>query len=205
LEVEDAQLEAGQNHVMTISGAELAGFQGTLELAAGLELVNVTYEGDGALNLNNAASGQIAMIFRTAAMVMVEVRATEAGLLSELVSLSDNITLSEGVNANGTGGALNLAFVTSSAPASAANALLQNTPNPVRDVTTIRFILANAGPATLTLRDATGRVLSTQKLEATAGLNRVELTNITATGVIIYTLTAEAFSATKKMVVVVMK
>ncbi|MFT7121745.1 MAG: hypothetical protein ACJAZ9_001931, partial [Neolewinella sp.] len=87
----------------------------------------------------------------------------------------------------------------------AANALLQNTPNPVRDVTTIRFILANAGPATLTLRDATGRVLSTQKLEATAGLNRVELTNITATGVIIYTLTAEAFSATKKMVVVVMK
>jgi hypothetical protein len=92
LEVEDAQLEAGQNHIMTISGAELAGFQGTLELAA--------------------------------------------------------------------------------------------------------------GPATLTLCDAAGRVLSTQKLEATAGLNRVELTNLTAVGVITYTLTAVDLSATKKMVVI---
>ncbi|MFT7120661.1 MAG: hypothetical protein ACJAZ9_000836 [Neolewinella sp.] len=202
LEVENAQLEAGQNHVMAISGAELAGFQGTLELAAGLELIDVTYEGDGALNLNNAASGQIAMIFRTAAMVMVEVRATEAGLLSELVSLSDNITLSEGVNANGTGGALNLAFNSDFAPASAVNALLQNTPNPVIKETTIRFMLANAGPATLTLHDATGRILSTQKLEATAGLNLVELTNLTSTGVITYTLVAGDFSATKKMVVV---
>jgi hypothetical protein len=123
-------------------------------------------------------------------------------LLLSLFLFFGAYALSEGVNANGTGGALNLAFNSDFAPASAANALLQNTPNPVVNETTIRFILANAGPATLTLRDAAGRVLSTQKLEATAGLNRVELTNLTAAGVITYTLVAGDFSATKKMVVI---
>ncbi|MFT6512672.1 MAG: hypothetical protein ACJAX1_001243, partial [Neolewinella sp.] len=67
---------------------------------------------------------------------------------------------------------------------------------------TIHFILASAGPATLTLRDVAGRVLSTRKVEAIAGLNRLELTNFTTAGVITYTLTAGEFSATKKMVVV---
>jgi hypothetical protein len=68
--------------------------------------------------------------------------------------------------------------------------------------TVIRFELAAAAPATLTLRDAAGRLVSVQDLDAAAGLNTVELTNIKAAGVLTYTLTAGAFTATKKMVVV---
>jgi hypothetical protein len=93
--------------------------------------------------------------------------------------LSDNITLSEGVNANGTGGALNLAFNSDFAPASAVNALLQNTPNPVVDETTIRFVLADAA----------------------AGMNTVELANTKASSVLTYTLTSGDFTISKKMVV----
>jgi hypothetical protein len=66
----------------------------------------------------------------------------------------------------------------------------------------IRFELASAGAATLTLRDATGRVISVQEIDAAAGLNVVELTNIKASGVLTYTLTSGGFTASKKMVVV---
>jgi hypothetical protein len=54
----------------------------------------------------------------------------------------------------------------------------------------------------LTLRDVAGRLISVQEIDAAAGLNTVELTNIRASGVLTYTLTAGAFTATKKMVVV---
>ncbi|MEM6770483.1 MAG: T9SS type A sorting domain-containing protein, partial [Bacteroidota bacterium] len=202
LEVEDVQLEAGQTHTMVISGAELAGFQGTLELAAGLELVDISYAGEGGLNLNGAAEGVVAMLFRGAATVSVEVRATEAGQLSDLVSLTSSITLAEGVNLNGTGGALDLAFVPSIAPAAPQNVLYQNVPNPAVNGTLVRFDLTNGGPATLTLRDASGRIVRVYSLDAVVGPNQVDISELNTRGVFSYTLVAGDFVATKKMVVV---
>jgi hypothetical protein len=106
----------------------------------------------------------------------------------------------EGVTVSGASNALELAF---SAPATAPqNALYQNTPNPVMDVTMISFELAKAGSATLTVRDVAGRLVLTRQLDAAAGLNRVELMEIKATGVLTYTLTSGDFTASKKMVVV---
>ena len=105
----------------------------------------------------------------------------------------------------GTGGALNLAFSTATAPAAAHNALLQNMPNPVTNVTTIPFTLAQAGDATLTIRDIAGRTISIRKVAGLAGRNQVEL-NIDelggVTGVLSYTLVSGDFAATKKMIVV---
>ena len=46
---------------MTIDATDLAGFQGTIELAAGLELIAADYTGTGAMNLDYAAQGQIAV------------------------------------------------------------------------------------------------------------------------------------------------
>ena len=118
------------------------------------------------------------------------------------MTLTSSATLAEGFNLNGTGGALNLAFTTSTAPEAAANALLQNMPNPVVDVTTIRFTLAQSGPATLTLRDVSGRLLREIKIDAISGWNSVELRDLEVGGVIRYTLVAGDFFATRKMVVV---
>lgn len=77
-------------------------------------------------------------------------------------------------------------------------------PNPVRAKTMIRFELAAAGPATLTIQDAAGRLILTRKLDAFAGRNQVILTaaDLGAAGVLTYTLTAGDFTATRKMVVV---
>jgi len=101
LNVEDAQLEAGQIHTMEINGSELSAFQGTIELAAGLELVSADYTGEGAMNLNNAAEGMIAVALRNNASLTLEVRATAAVTLSEQVSLTDAIAVREGVAING--------------------------------------------------------------------------------------------------------
>ena len=201
LNADDASLEAGQTHTVVLDGAHLAGFQGTIELAAGLELVSADYAGEGGLNLNRAAEGLIAAALRSEASLTLEVRATEAGLLSEMITLSDAITVREGVAMNGMSNALNLAF-TGLAQTVADNALFQNTPNPVMEVTNISFKLATAGTATLTVQDAAGRQILTRQIEANAGMNRVELMNIEATGVLTYTLTSGDFTASKKMVVV---
>jgi hypothetical protein len=158
--------------------------------------------GEGGLNLNRAGEGLIAVLLREAGAVSLEVRATTSSLVSGLISLSDAVTVREGVALNGTSNALDLAFNADFAPATAQNVLHQNTPNPVRMEAVIRFELAAAAPATLTLRDVTGRLISIQEIDATAGLNAVELTNIKASGVLTYTLTAGAFTASKKMVVV---
>jgi hypothetical protein len=221
LEVEDIRLEAGQLHTIELDGSALAGFQGTVALAAGLELIAADYVGEGGLNLNRAGEGLIAVSLRTLSpgpspgergdvTLRLEVRATTAGLLSELLSLTDEITIREGVAIDGTSNGLDLAFTTSIAqfdrlnasPATARNILHQNIPNPVTASTMIRFELAVAGAATLTVRDIAGRVILTREMDGIAGLNMVELDNLKTSGVLTYTLTSGDFVATRKMVVV---
>jgi subtilisin-like proprotein convertase family protein len=203
LNVEDAQLEAGQTYTMEFNGSELSAFQGTIELAAGLELVSADYTGEGAINLNNAAEGMIAVALRNNASLTLEVRATAAVTLSEQVSLTDAITVREGVTSNGVSNGLELSFTGTSFEL--ANSLEQNAPNPVADVTTITYTLATAGKATLNIQDVQGRTIMVRELEGVAGRNvtTVNVSELGGTvGIFSYTLTAGNFSATKKMVVV---
>jgi len=200
LNVDDAKLESGQTRTILLDGTQTAGFQGTIELAAGLELISADMIGAGGMNLNRAGEGLVAVVLREAGSVSLEVRATAAGLVSEMITLSDAVTVREGVALNGTSNGLDLAF--NAELASAQNVLYQNTPNPVVDVTSIRFELAAAGTATLNIQDAAGRLVKTVEVDGVAGLNRVEVQNIGAAGVYAYTLTSGNFTATKQMIVV---
>ncbi len=207
LGVQDVRLEAGQTHAIELNGTELAGFQGTLELAAGLELVGVDYDANaGAMNLNGAAEGRLAMSFSAGTTVTVEVRATVAGRLSELVSVSDAVTVREAVSTNGATAGLSLNFVPlASGNVAGINSLGQNFPNPVTESTTIDFTLAEAGRASLVLRDVRGRVIVSRELEALAGSNRVFLNREdlkTASGVLTYTLTSGDFTATRLLMII---
>ncbi|OAV44828.1 T9SS type A sorting domain-containing protein [Lewinella sp. 4G2] len=203
VEVADAALAAGETHTLTIDAADLAGFQGTIELAAGLELVAADYAGEGALNLNYAAQGQIAVAL-LGGTVTLEVRATEAGKLSDLVTLTDAIAVREGVAANGASGAINLTFGATVA-GEVVTMLGEATPNPVVESTMINYTLAADSDVTLSIQDVQGRTILVRNLRGTAGVNG-ELINVAdlngATGVLTYTLVAGDFSATKKMVVV---
>ena len=84
------------------------------------------------------------------------------------------------------------------------NTLEQNRPNPFSGTTQIGFTLAEAGAATLTVTDVTGRVVWRTAGQFDAGRSQVEIAagELPSAGLLNYTLTAGDFTATRKMVVV---
>jgi hypothetical protein len=205
LNVDDAQLESGQTRTIILDGTQTAGFQGTIELAAGLELLSADLIGEGGMNLNRAGEGMIAVLVREGGAVSLEVRATTSGLVSELISLSDAVTVREGVALNGTGNGLELAF-NEDVLEVAGYKLLQNVPNPVRKETVIGYELPEAHAEVLiSITDAAGRLVREVRQEGVIGYNNVRLTKRqlgNTSGVFFYTVTAGEWVATKRMVIV---
>jgi hypothetical protein len=82
--------------------------------------------------------------------------------------------------------------------------LHQNRPNPFRDETIIGFELPRAGQATLVLTDMSGRTLRMYRGEFGQGYNefRIHRSDLQASGVVYYRLTADDFAATRKMVII---
>jgi hypothetical protein len=80
--------------------------------------------------------------------------------------------------------------------------LYQNEPNPFEDKTVISFQLPAAAAATLTVYDASGRVVFTQKGDCAKGYNAMVLDRalLKTSGVMYYTLETATDSATRKMV-----
>ena len=80
--------------------------------------------------------------------------------------------------------------------------LFQNQPNPFTDKTAITFQLPEASPATLTVVDGNGKVLWSKSNNWPAGMNTVDvdLTGLSAAGVLYYKLETPTKSAVRKMV-----
>lgn len=134
----------------------------------------------------------------------VTFRAKADGSLSKMLGVSSRITRAEAYNAaserlqvafrfNGTNGTTisGLGFE-----------LYQNTPNPFVSKTQIGFYLPQAGEATLTIYDESGRTIYTQKGDFTNGYNAVTIDRsvLNTTGVLYYKLETATDSATKKMI-----
>ena len=64
--------------------------------------------------------------------------------------------------------------------------------------------MAEAGQATFTLYDVTGKVLVVRNETAQKGLNTVEFTSneIKASGIVYYQIESGDFTATKKMIII---
>jgi hypothetical protein len=86
---------------------------------------------------------------------------------------------------------------------SAEWALHQNSPNPWKDVTRILFEAPSKGIVDLTIRDAAGRMILSQKISAEIGNNAIELNRrqLPGAGLYYYTLEGDQFSASKTMIV----
>jgi hypothetical protein len=83
--------------------------------------------------------------------------------------------------------------------------LYQNTPNPFAAATLIGFSLPADATATVTINDASGRVLTIIKGDYAAGYNSINVTKQMikgATGVLSYTVTTDNYTATRQMIVV---
>jgi hypothetical protein len=52
---------------------------------------------------------------------------------------------------------------------------LHNAPNPFRDATEVRFVLAEEGPVSVSVFDVGGRLVRETSIDATPGLQRIRL------------------------------
>ncbi len=83
-------------------------------------------------------------------------------------------------------------------------ALYQNIPNPFKDNTIIGFDLPEASTATLTVYDATGRVIFAKTDDFVKGYNELQVnaSTFTNSGILYYQLNSYTHTATRKMIVI---
>jgi hypothetical protein len=217
LQAEEQVVVAGQTISVAITSAnfnEVFGYQFTTELN-GLSLNGVR---SGAIEMTDAnvgvpqagvvtaswTSDNLATVNANEVLFTLDFTATSNGNLSEMMNITSSVTRAESY----TGAEMNvsdieLTFRTETAT-TANYALFQNEPNPFKSVTTVTYEMAQAGQATFTLYDVTGKVLVVRNETAQKGLNTVEFTSneIKVSGIVYYQIESGDFTATKKMIII---
>ena len=187
--------------------SDIYGFQFTLELKDA-ELVNIMVN-NRVLNTSNVA--QIAPdVFTVSwnditplngeALVSVEIKALKQGNISDMIRLNSNVTSAEIYHGNSLEtNKLSLRFAGLEAE---GFVLHQNEPNPFQDITTIQFNLPEAGDASLTIMDITGKVVYTKSASFGKGTQSFQISKneLNTTGVMIYKVESGQHSATAKMI-----
>lgn len=186
------------------------GFQWTLETEgltfAGVESsermpINDSHVGvlnDGIVTMSWNADGQVAS--DEAQVVTLQFVANTSGQVAHMIHMTSLVTEAEAYTVSGEILDVKLGYRTDAA----AFALYQNTPNPWNDETSIGFDLPEDASVTLTVFDATGKVVKTVEGEFVAGYNTIILNakDLPGAGVMYYRLESGTYSASKKMVLV---
>jgi len=169
----------------------------------GLELVDVqgvdaSHVGIFADRLTMSYNSTTAM--SKGALVNLVMRAKTDGQVSNLLEMGSEITKAEAYVGN------DLQIVNIDLQnAGDVNefALYQNEPNPFNEFTVIGFDLPEAGSATLTLYDVTGKVLNVVKANYNKGYNSVRVTkdDLGVSGMIYYRLQSGEHTAVRHLVV----
>jgi large repetitive protein len=212
----DAALKAGQEYSVEFNAADLKnvqGYQFALNLdKSKVELVDIVYgvakaenfgvfANEGIITTSWNQAGLATAMAKQGALFTLVLRAKADAQLSSALSLN-RIVAPEAYNGNND--QLDLALTFNKAAVSNGFELKQNTPNPFNGETLINFNLPKATAATLTISDVTGRILKSVRANYAKGMNQVSLkaSDLNASGVLYYTLEAEDFTATKKMILV---
>ena len=207
----DAALKAGQEYSVEFNAAELKdiqGYQFSLNLdKSKVELVDIVYgvakaENFGVFTNEGVITTSWNGEAKQGALFTLVLRAKADAQLSNALSLN-RVVSAEAYNQNNE--QLNVALKFNGAEVAAQGfELKQNTPNPFNAETVISFNLPKAAAATLTVSDVTGRVIKSVRADYAKGFNQITLkaADLNATGVLYYTLEADDFTATKKMIIV---
>ena len=134
----------------------------------------------------------------------VTFRARKSGRVSEMLGVSGRVTRAEAYSLanNRMDVALRFRSPAGLTISGVGFELYQNQPNPFINKTVIGFHLPEAGEATLTIHDETGRVLFTQKGRFAGGYNAIGVDRalLNTAGLLYYTLKTDTDTATKKMI-----
>ena len=136
-------------------------------------------------------------------LMTLNFKAVQSGKLSDYLALNSSVTQSEIYNDNLETMDLVATYVESNDLASTGFELYQNSPNPFADQTVITFKLPQASSATLSIFDATGKLVKVTNGSFDKGINTIQLSrnDLAVSGVLFYTLETEGFTDTKRMVV----
>ena len=206
--------KAGESVVLALKAKDLAtiqGYQFTLNFDPQLlELENLEYHAIKAEHLGVfAKEGNITVSWNEKGfapgaeqtLLVLQFKTKAAGVLHEVLKLNSRRTAAEAYTLDDE--AIGIQLDWGNVKATPTVALLhQNAPNPFQDETLIEFSLPEATNATLSIRDVAGRLLWTTSSWFAKGDNRVPIkaNALKGGGVLYYTLEADGFTATRKMV-----
>jgi hypothetical protein len=210
--VKNREITAGEEFSVDFTAEEVvAGYQFTLGFD-GLEMLEIVPGAGMSLenfNTLTAAEHLVSTSFNGAekGQFSVKFRAANSGKLSQMLAVSSRLTAAEAYNLSNEN--LDVAFRFENengqnVVAGLGFELYQNEPNPVKESTNIRFYLPTASTATLTVSDATGRIIKTSKGKFAKGYNAISVlrNELPASGVLFYQVETSAGSATKRMIAI---
>ncbi|WP_262510359.1 DUF7507 domain-containing protein [Flavilitoribacter nigricans] len=220
LDVSDQDLKAGNSYRIDFRADQIRNIQGyqfTLDLdPAAAVITDVAYgvaqaEHFGVKSLSegllatswNTGGANSNTLDKETVLFSLNVTAKRDVRLSEILGVTSRITPAEAYNQDD--GLLDVGIdFNNGSIATTPFELHQNSPNPFRRETTIGFHLPESGETTLSIHDAGGRVIKLIRGEFARGSHQIQLKReeIGSTGVLYYTLTSGAFTATRKMIVV---
>ena len=127
--------------------------------------------------------------------------ARKSGKLSEMMGVSSKITKTEGYSRENKRMDVALRF-DGNTVSGVGFELYQNQPNPFVNKTLVGFYLPEAGTATLTVYDETGRTVFSRKGDFAKGYNAVTLDKalMNTSGILYYSLKSGDNTATRKMI-----
>ncbi|MBC7886064.1 MAG: HYR domain-containing protein [Saprospiraceae bacterium] len=134
-------------------------------------------------------------------MFTLTLKAKANGLISQGLWIDSSLTPAEAYTQDNE--VMNVDFNVSGRTSDAV-VLYQNTPNPFKAVTMIGFDLPKAMNAKLSIYDVTGKVVKVINDTFLKGYNSIEINKneLGSVGILYYTLEADDFKATRKMVVI---
>ncbi len=212
LKTDDLNLVAGKTYTVKLNATEfkVVGMQGTFNFAKGyVDQISVTGQlpnmGEGNFGLfdNAVTASWNGKAAAETDVLTLTFRAKQNAKLSEILTVGSNLTYAEGYDAAGESFSVNLQFNNGKVTGNEFT-LYQNEPNPFDGTTKIGFSLPEAANATLTVYDATGRVLSVKEGSYSTGYNAINISkaDVNANGVLYYRLDSGNNTATKKMIII---
>lgn len=218
-DIQEVDYKINQEFVATVKVKDIGdviAFQGTLNFdLQSLDLVEIKSANNGMdceFGIAHIPQGKVTLSWmnptklnfaKGETVFSLRFRAKTSGKLSKHLYFSSDLTKTEAYNDNGDVRNMTLMFLTKQLNDSKLKVNivdgLYNAPNPFRDVTTVRFALATASPATLFIYDQTGREIKRIEGDYDKGMNTIELTDLPS-GLMLYRIeTPQGVSDTRRM------